>query len=638
MAIKSFQNFVIAFALVTFIASPAAPETDRETQRWINTHPRIKSIVITGNQFFSDSEIKGRLFSATYGFLANIKHKRRCHLHRETILRDTSEVKVMYLQEGFLSVKIQESFEMRPDSSAIVRISITEGSRYTLAASRITGEFKLDRRKVGEIMRDLKPGKALNPLQVRRIQLDLKRHFANSGYPYATINYIIDTSVNVDSVKVIFEIDPDSLARFGKIEIEGAEFFGSDAVRRELKIREGNLYRRDDILNSQKRLLRSGYFTSAQIHLLEENGSMLSAEEKYNPPFLVKVKERRRHYVSIRTGFAQDSVRDLVGELSLGWGKRNVFTTRRFELSGDGVFAFAGQNLISHTYRLRYVEPWFLGIRMPLSVSFEIEPGVRSLLQPFRIRRSRIDIQTEFRIEERFRLSMGGQYESVRIYDVDAATADSIRQTTGNSVRRKLYAAIRRDSRDHIFVPRHGTISEGRVEYFGGLLGGDANFVKFEGSFSRYKEFYDDVILATRVKGGYIAPFGSDQEAPSIDRFYVGGANSIRGYSKDELGPQGTDANGNPLALGAQVYILFNFEIRQPIFYKFWSSLFFDAGNGWDGPDDKRISIKGTAYSYGVGVQYLSPAGPIRLDYATRIPPDPLPAGSRWHFTILYAF
>jgi len=638
MTIKSFQNFVIAFALIAFLAGSAVAKTDRDTQRWINTHPRIKSIEISGNQFFSYGDIKDRLFSKPYGFLANIKHKRRCHLHRETILRDTSEVKVMYLQEGFLSVKIQESFEMRPDSSAIVRISITEGSRYTLAASRITGEFKLDRRKVGEIMRDLKPGKALNPLQVRRIQLDLKRHFANSGYPYATINYIIDTSVNVDSVKVIFEIDPDSLARFGKIEIEGGEVFGSGAVRRELKIREGNLYRRDDILNSQKRLLRSGYFTSAQIHLLEENGSVLSAEEKYNPPFLVKVKERRRHYVSIRTGFAQDSVRDLVGELSLGWGKRNLFTTRRLELSGDGVFAFEGQNLISHTYRVRYVEPWFLGIRMPLSVSVEFEPGVRSLLQPFRIQRARLDVQTEFEIEERFRLSMGGQYESVRIYDVDAATADSIRQTTGNSVRRKLYAAIRRDSRDHVFVPRHGTISEGRVEYFGGLLGGDANFVKFEGSFSRYKEFYDDVILATRVKGGYIAPFGSDQEAPSIDRFYVGGANSIRGYSKDELGPQGTDANGNPLALGAQVYVLFNFEIRQPIFYKFWSSLFFDAGNGWDGPDDKRISIKGTAYSYGVGVQYLSPAGPIRLDYATRISTDLIPPGHRWHFTILYAF
>jgi len=83
---------------------------------------------------------------------------------------------------------------------------------------------------------------------------------------------------------------------------------------------------------------------------------------------------------------------------------------------------------------------------------------------------------------------------------------------------------------------------------------------------------------------------------------------------------------------------LLNQEFRRPIIGRFWMSSFFDAGNSWTGWNDLDLSVNGAAYGYGAGVQYISPAGPIRLDYARRIRTRRYASDDRWHFSILYAF
>ncbi len=59
-------------------------------------------------------------------------------------------------------------------------------------------------------------------------------------------------------------------------------------------------------------------------------------------------------------------------------------------------------------------------------------------------------------------------------------------------------------------------------------------------------------------------------------------------------------------------------------------------GNGFHSAN--QYNLRDLAYSYGTGIQIVSPAGPIRIDYARRIKTETISAGSQWHFTILYAF
>ncbi len=544
----------------------------------------------------------------------------------------------MYLREGYLAVRVMESFEMLEDSSARIRIEVIEGIRFMLGPVDYLGDIPNNLRKqLGNPTKLMRRKGPVNLFHLRRVRSNLKELFANNGYPFALIDYLVDTAQAIGEqhfTPIHFNIVTDSLVHFGSVEITGAKVFGEGVAARELKIKPGALYRRKDIQDSQRRLLRSGYFTTIRLRVKDssETGS------KYNrlrPDFSIRVKEKRPQFVTLRGGVAQDSVRDLVWEQSIGWGKRNLFGSRRIELSAEGVFVPHDEVLLSHTYRVRYVEPWFLHIRMPLSLSAELEPGVKSQLQPFRIQRWRIDAETRFEKRRKLRAVLGAQYEAVKVFDIEPAALADFREQEGISVRRKLYGSIRRDSRDDFFVPHRGTVTEGKVDFFGGFLGGDANFVRIEGSWAKFQPFWKSVIRATRIKFGFAEPLNLGEEVPAIDRFFIGGANTIRGFSTDELGPRSDSAD---VSRGSEFYLIFNEELRFPIFKKFWGSMFFDAGNGWEGLDDPKISFKQAAYSYGVGIQYLSPAGPLRIDYARRIRTRGIPFNDRLHLTILYAF
>jgi outer membrane protein insertion porin family len=631
----------VAFMMFLTVSLPSADanaQFDRATLRWINNKPKVREIHISGNTFFSSEEIRNRLFSQEYSFLSNLKNSRNVILHRETIVRDTSEIKAMYLREGFLGIKVLESFEALVDSSARIRIQIIEGTRFMLGPVEYLGEIPKNLRgRLGNPTKLMRRKGPVNLFSLRQVQLNLKELFANSGYPFARIDYRVDTAQATGEnhlTPVRFEIATDSLVHFGSVEILGAETFGEGAAKRELKIKPGALYRRKDIQDTQRRLLRSGYYTTIQLRVKDSSETGASFN-RLRPDFSVRVKEKRPQFVTLRGGVAQDSVRDLVWEQSIGWGKRNLFGTRRIELSAEGEFVPRDEVLLSHTYRVRYVEPWFLHIRMPLSLSAEIEPGVKSQVQPFRIQRWRVDAETRFERRRKLRVVLGAQYESVEVFDIEPEALADFREQEGISVRRKLYGSIRRDSRDDIFVPRRGTVTEGKIDFFGGFFGGDANFIRVEGSWAKFQPFWKSVIRATRIKFGFAEPLSLGDDVPAIDRFFIGGANTIRGFSTDELGPRADSAD---VSRGSEFYLIFNEELRFPLFKKFWGSMFFDAGNGWEGIDDPNISFRRAAYSYGVGMQYLSPAGPLRLDYARRIKTRGIPFNDRLHLTILYAF
>jgi len=163
-------------------------------------------------------------------------------------------------------------------------------------------------------------------------------------------------------------------------------------------------------------------------------------------------------------------------------------------------------------------------------------------------------------------------------------------------------------------------------------LGGDDSFFLLEGSWSRYQRFWPGWISATRIKSGFVHPFGKSASVPVNDRYYIGGANTIRGFSEKDLGPK--SELGTPT--GADIILIFNQEFRYPIISKFWGSIFTDIGNGYRNRAD--IKFNNLAVSYGLGIQFLSPAGPIRLDYARRVKVKGINSGYKFHFTILYAF
>lgn len=637
----------IFLLIVGFIvlSSGSIWSVDKAKLRWMRSNPRIDSIVINGNEQISDSDIKGRMYSRTSNLWFNIKKDRRSRLQRETLERDTLEIKYLYLTNGFLGVQIHEDFNIfNEDSSAMVWVNIHEGTKFYFGDTHLNGDFqKSFGGRLVKLKSFIKQGKPVDPFIIRQVVFEMKTYMANQGYPYALVTYEIDTVSTPPKADVTFNVKADSLVKFGQVDIEGIENYPDYVAKRELKIKPGEIYSRQTIIESQRRLFESGYFTFVQLDQNVESGDRL------NPDFSLKVRERKPRFVSFMTGASQSEVKDLLWDFSFGGGQRNFMGSRRISMNADYSFSLGSEiRLIVQRYRLRYTEPWFANLRVPINLTFEYEPPIQSQLQDFNIRKYSVSISSRKWYGDQLLINTGLEYNNVKIsdFDVDIAEEDSLRQLEGISERRKLYFSIRSDTRDNIFLPSRGALIDFSADYYGGFLGGDNNFYRFEAAWSTYQVVWPGWTYAIRLKGGYAHEFGDTELVPKEELLYLGGANTIRGFEENTLGPLREDGS----AEGANISFIFNQEFRwktiqflnipllKSLFRSLpqWQSIFMDIGNGFR--NRREIRFDNMALSYGTGFQIVSPAGPIRIDYARRIGTERYGVDSRWHFTILYAF
>jgi outer membrane protein insertion porin family len=602
-------------------------------QRWLRKKPIIESIIVEGNNYFSDGKIKRAMFSRESNIFRAIKAERRRRVQKETILRDTSEIKYLYLTSGFLGVRLTEKFEpIPPDSGALVRLFITEGRQFICRSISLEGNLpEKIRGELNGIIGRIQSSRPIDPFKIQQAVYDCRSYLANNGFPYARVEYSIDTAQDNNLADVAFAVDIDSLVHFGELSVVGADYYDSSLAAREITFKKGDLYRRREIIESQKRILGSGYYLTLQLQ-----SSTVDTGDSYkrlNPDFVLNLKEKKPHYLSIKTGAGQDPYKDLIWDFSAGWGKRNFFKSRRLELSASSSFViFTEWRLINHSYSAKITEPWFLGLRMPLTLTGTFEPGVRSRIQQYRIQTWSISLETYRELKDLLKISGGFKYMSVNIYGLSEENATILRQEKGISIRQKLYFSASRDSRNNPFIPTKGSLTSGKAEYAGGFLGGDESYVLAEASWSRYQRAWLGMTAASRLKMGYVREFGAGEVVPVDVRYYIGGANSVRGFSENGLGPKSDD--GTPE--GANILLIGNQEFRFPLIGKLWASVFADGGNGFKSWSD--IKWDRFALSLGAGLQFISPAGPIRFDYAERLRTKSIEPGHHFHFTILYAF
>jgi len=174
------------------------------------------------------------------------------------------------------------------------------------------------------------------------------------------------------------------------------------------------------------------------------------------------------------------------------------------------------------------------------------------------------------------------------------------------------------------------------VEYAGGPLGGDSQFVKY---FLNAKAFYP--VTATNVFSwnalwAHVVPTVGGGEVPIFERFFLGGPYSIRGFRSRELSPKdpntGESIGGNKELIGNLEYL---FPLVSEIGFK--GVLFFDVGNTWE-QGKWPWTGQQLRYAYGAGVRWYSPMGPLRFEWGWNLKPGPGESKRVMEFTIGTAF
>jgi outer membrane protein assembly factor BamA len=172
---------------------------------------------------------------------------------------------------------------------------------------------------------------------------------------------------------------------------------------------------------------------------------------------------------------------------------------------------------------------------------------------------------------------------------------------------------LRQDTTDSHIEPRRGGIMNLGGEFAPTFLGSGLQFVQSVVDWRRYQAIGDSrFVAAGRVKFGLIQPIQSTTQIPISRLFFSGGANSVRGYKLDYLGPR--NVSGNPV--GGETVLEFSLEGRfpLPIYEKIGGVVFLDAGNVFS--RIHQLDLGQLKYSPGVGLRYLSPIGAIGVDIA----------------------
>ena len=211
----------------------------------------------------------------------------------------------------------------------------------------------------------------------------------------------------------------------------------------------------------------------------------------------------------------------------------------------------------------------------------------------------------------------------------------------------------KRDKRKNLFNPTNSSYSDVSLA-FSYSTGKDDNdrtiknrYITLISSWQRYQPFRPRMFhfkrwnftLATRAKMGGIFELGKKQGIPINDRFFTGGASSVRGYHEQLLGPAlSYDENGKiKKAAGGKLLYLGNIEVRVPIIWIVMLETFFDTGYVWSELSDFRpLDIK---LSTGMGIALMTPLGPVRFDYGYKlIQTDRDPSPDAFHLGIYFAF
>jgi outer membrane protein insertion porin family len=228
------------------------------------------------------------------------------------------------------------------------------------------------------------------------------------------------------------------------------------------------------------------------------------------------------------------------------------------------------------------------------------------------------------------------EYEIIQSENLPVSPQPQLPSELEESKVASITPSIEWDTRDNPLAPVTGVFASASAQYAFPAFLADEHFLKVQVGGTVYKPIWRG-FAAAGLRLGVIEPLDDQPdlpqnlEIPFAYRFFAGGRTTHRAFNTDDLGiPGQTIIDGNPI--GGNALILFNFEYRRRIAGDLFAAVFVDAGNVW--ASLSQVTLGDIRWGPGIGLQYRTPAGPLRAEYAWKI--DPLPGESSGQFFISF--
>jgi len=595
---------------------------------------KIQEINFIGAAAFSESTLKSEMQLKTGGWLS--WYSKDNLYSKQKLTGDLETIRSYYLNRGYLEFVFEATqVSITPDKKGIyLTISIREGKKFTVKDVRLAGDLLGKEAELKQLI-VLKSGDTYSSARLTESTRAIAEILGSYGYAFATINPQPDIRQELSEVDLTLVIDPGRRIYVRKVDISGNAKTRDMVIRREVRQFESSWFDSDKIELSKKRLGRLGYFTETDITTEDVPGSPDQVDVS------IKVKEKPTGAVNIGAGFS--STEKLI--LTAGVNQDNAFGT------GTSVGLNFAVGKINQNLTLSNYDPYFTeeGISRYTDLFYRSSKPLYYVGDPdYKIQSVGTNIKFGVPYTEVDRVFFGTGLEAFQIqttyntpqpylnYAQSYGIAAPGYPGTLTTYNVPLTVGWSRDGRDSALIPSDGSLQQLSAEV--GTPIGNMTFYRLFGQYQKYHSFSKGNILSFNGELGYGQAYGNNPY-PITKNYYVGGIGSVRGYSPGSLGPQYYNTTiGAWQPTGGQSKIITNVEYTVPVpgsgvDKTLRTFAFVDGGNAFG----ENINLV-LNYSYGLGVSWISPLGPLKFSYGIPYKPYPTANVQRLQFQVGTAF
>lgn len=560
----------------------------------------IRTIRFEGNKNISDSKLLKIMETREKWFLSWLTS---AGTYKEEVLKnDAALIADFYLNNGYINVKVGEPAVKLSDAKDALEVSIviTEGDQFRLGEINFKGELL---EPASELRKKLKAesGELFSRAVLRTDISTLTDVYADKGYAFANANPLTKVDADKKQVDLTFDMEKGELVFIESINISGDTKTRDKVVRREMRVTEGELYSATGMKRSKQNLMNTGFFEEANIATAQGSSS-----NKLNVD--VSVKEKPTGTFSIGGGYS--SLDGFIGQGSV----------QQANFLGLGLKANVSASIggKSQTYAVGVTDPYFLDSKWTLGG--DIYRSERDYTDYSR-RLMGGDIKAGYPISDFLSTFFMYKYEIKDIYNpsttyLEYNKTNPVDYPVDTSTTSSIFGSLTHNSTDYRLDPSTGMINSMSVEYAG--IGGDNKYARYIGDTTWFYPLYKKLIFSSKITLGYVQEV--DGPVPIDEKFYLGGIYSLRGYKARTVSPISRDATNNIIYLGGNKQAFGSLELTFPLLPDVGLKAvgFYDYGNSYG---DNQAMFSSVLMSYGGGIRWASPIGPLRLEYGIPINP-----------------
>jgi outer membrane protein insertion porin family len=539
---------------------------------------KVKKILLLGNVQITSKEIFNLMSTKAGGFFAS-------DIFSDTdFLKDIEKITSLYHKNGFIKALVSNSLTFDDTNEHVaILISIDEGIKYYVGNISIAGNTALSETEFREIF-PLKEGDVFNKQSFFEGLNNIYGFYSRNGFLQFKCGYHITHRDEARKSDIDISIQEDKSFTINDIIIKGNKKTRDEIIKRLLSVKENEIFDGYKVFITQRKLEGLGYFKKISIlteptEYYNKRNLIIEVEEGGTSMFEAGIKYSTAYDTSFYTRFDEKNLfgraQRLTFKSDLGGRKENV--------------------------SLSFVEPYLFSRNLRLNTDLYLTE-LKIPRRYFKERRSGGDIGLRAPLCGYTFGSIIYRHEEIKAFDIGPEISDYI--SPGKTSLGSLTTGLARDTRDSYLYPLKGSLNSLNLETSADFLGSDYDFIKTTAESDFYFNMIGETVFLIRLRGGTVSTLGGEM-VPLFERFYLGGASTIRGYEEGEIAPRS----------GGKAMGIVNLEYKIPLTKSkaFISSLFYDIGNSWEKLSD--FGEGGLKRGLGTSLDYNSRFGKMSLIY-----------------------